>query len=164
VRGSTLRTPRSFFFILRYTGESVKRLLVLVLLVTGCFAHRSEGALRDRIAVLSVDVARADTVRIRDSVVVVRTITATDSLRDTLLLHITDTVKVKQFITRVDTLKVACQRCVESSARLSALNDSLNRANAKLVTRVDRRSLGTLLWLLGAAAVFGAIALVVRLR
>lgn len=113
----------------------MKSLVLALLLVTGC----ATGTLRTDIGRLTAEAARADTVRIVDSVEVVRTIVATDSVRDTLLLNLTDTVLVKKFITRVDTLKLACERCTVSAAHLSAVNDSLNRANATLVKRLDRQ-------------------------
>lgn len=106
-----------------------------LLFLSGC---ASQGKLRTDVAVLAAEVARVDTIRVRDSVAVVREVVTVDSLRDTLLLHLTDTVKVKQFITRVDTLKLACERCTVSAAQLSVANDNLRRANARLVTRLDR--------------------------
>lgn len=113
----------------------MKSFVLALLLVTGC----ATGKLRSEIGRLTAEAARADTVRVVDSVEVIRNIVTTDSLRDTLLLNVTDTVLVKRFITRVDTLKLACERCTASAARLSVVNDSLNRANAKLTKRLDRQ-------------------------
>ena len=128
------------------------KFLLALLLVAGC----ATGKLRTDIGRLTAEAARIDTVRITDSVAVISNIVTVDSLRDTLLLHLTDTVKVKHFITRVDTLKLACERCTASAARMSAVNDTLRKANASLVKRLDRK----LFWssLTGRAAVLvGAV-------
>lgn len=113
-----------------------KFLVALLFVLSGCATQK----LRTDIAALTAEAARIDTVRIVDSIAVVRDGVTVNAVRDTLLLHLTDTVLVKRFITRVDTLKLSCDRCTVSAARLSAVNDTLRRANAKLVTRLDRRA------------------------
>lgn len=60
-----------------------------------------------------------------DSVEVVRTVRQVSERRDTLLLNLTDTVRVKEFIYSVDTLREACLRCTESAARLRVVSDSV---------------------------------------
>jgi hypothetical protein len=106
------------------------------LLLVGC---ASTGSLRTDVATLTAEAARVDTIRIVDSIAVVRDGVTVNAVRDTLLLNLTDTVLVKRFITRVDTLKLSCDRCTASASRLSAVNDTLRRANAKLVARLDRK-------------------------
>jgi hypothetical protein len=139
------------------------KFLLALLLVTGC----ATGQLRTDVARLTAEAARIDTVRITDSVAVISNIVSTDSIRDTLVLNLTDTVLVKRFITRVDTLKLACERCTISAAQLSAVNDTLRRANAKLVARLDRK----LFWtgvlrqaLIGVVIVLVLVAIASRLR
>ena len=52
--------------------------------------------------------ARVDTLLVRDTVTVRRTIARVDSLRDTLLVRLTDTLVVKEFIARTDSALQAC--------------------------------------------------------
>jgi hypothetical protein len=133
----------------------VKKFLAALFLVVGC----SQNKLRTDIATLTAEAARVDTVRIVDSIAVVRDGVTVNAVRDTLLLNLTDTVLVKRFITRVDTLKLSCDRCTASAARVSAVNAKLRQTNAKLVTRLDRT-----VWfqkkLLGGYALLASLAIV----
>ena len=141
----------------------MKTFLLALVLVTGC----ATGKLRTDVARLTAEAARIDTVVRVDSVAVIHNIVSTDSVRDTLLLNLTDTVLVKRFITRVDTLKLACEQCTISAARMRAVNDTLRKANATLVKRLDRK----LFWtgvlrqaLIGAVIVLILVAIASRLR
>jgi hypothetical protein len=80
-----------------------------------------------RESILQARVAEAETERRTDSVQVVKWATKTVTSRDTLLLHLTDTQKVKEFVYQTDTLRINCLACVVSAAKLSAANDSLVR-------------------------------------
>lgn len=95
---------------------------------------------RPRIDTLTLRIAQVDTVRVRDSVRVVRTVHALDTIRQTVLDHITDTVIVKEYIARTDTLRAACLACVASASLYKQVSDSLNTENARLIRQLDRRA------------------------
>lgn len=59
-----------------------------------------------------------------DSVEVVRNVRQVSHTRDTLLLNLTDTVAVKEYIYQTDTLTVSCLACTASAARLRFSADS----------------------------------------
>ncbi len=67
--------------------------------------------------------ARVDTVYRRDTVKLTRTIARTDSLRDTLLVHLTDTLKVREFIAAADSTIHACTEVANTCATRLALKD-----------------------------------------
>lgn len=60
------------------------------------------------LAVLRPQLAHRDTVLVRDTVRVMRLVARVDSLRDTLLIHLTDTVRVLQYVARTDSALKAC--------------------------------------------------------
>lgn len=107
---------------------------IIVLLLGWIVWHgRETSALRARSQGIVEQLVRVDTVRKTDSVKVVRLVRALDTVRQTVLDHITDTVIVKQYIARTDTLRVACLACVASAAKLSVVADSLRAVNADLL-------------------------------
>lgn len=85
---------------------------------------------------------KADTLVVHDTVKVTRTIARVDSLRDTLLLHLTDTVRVKEYVARTDSALHACSELTHdcaafrqsANATIRALNDKL-ALQAKLAPR-----------------------------
>lgn len=60
------------------------------------------------LAVLRPALARTDTVLIRDTVRLTRLTTTLQTIHDTVLTHLTDTVLVKQYITTADSTVRAC--------------------------------------------------------
>lgn len=74
----------------------------------------------------------AETVRVRADGVRV--------LRDTLLQHLTDTFRVKEYIYQTDTLRVVCELCAQrllalrnvSDSTIGELRDALNRERSRL--------------------------------
>lgn len=92
---------------------------------------------RARVDSLKRQYRRIDTVRRTDSVRVVRTIHALDTVRHTVLERLTDTVAVREYVYQTDTLRTACLACVASAARLSIVNDSLQHAYTGLVGALD---------------------------
>lgn len=93
-----------------------------------------------RIDTLIVRVAQADTVRVRDSIRVIHTVHALDTVRQTVLDHLTDTLTVKEFVYKTDTLRAACLACTASASRFKKATDSLNAANAQLIRQLERKS------------------------
>lgn len=70
----------------------------------------------------------------RDSVEVVKYVTRTRTLRDTVLENLTDTLKVKEYVYQTDTLREKCLACIASASRLSVVGDTLlrkERANGR---------------------------------
>lgn len=59
-----------------------------------------------------------------DSVEVVKVVTSTRTLRDTVLERLTDTALVREYVYRTDTLRAACLRCVASASQLGAIGDT----------------------------------------
>jgi hypothetical protein len=74
----------------------------------------------------------ASSVRV-DSVEVVKWATKTRTVRDSLLVQITDTLLVKSFIYQTDTLRTACLACTASASQLRTVADSLNHVNDSLI-------------------------------
>lgn len=70
--------------------------------------------------------AEASTQRRIDSVYVDRWLTRTKTLRDTLDIH--DTLQVKEYVYRTDTLRQACMRCLASAARVNVAADGTQAA------------------------------------
>lgn len=60
----------------------------------------------------------------RDSVEVVKYVTRTRTLRDTVLENLTDTLKVKEYVYQTDTLREKCMACIASASALGRLGDS----------------------------------------
>jgi hypothetical protein len=92
-------------------------------------AHRLQGIAEERarvadssLAVLRPQLAHRDTVLVRDTVRVTRLIARVDSLRDTLLVHLTDTIRVKEYVARTDSALQACSELTHDCAafRVSA--------------------------------------------
>jgi hypothetical protein len=73
---------------------------------------RLEEIVRVQDSVLKVQkpvAVKYDTVVRYDTKTVTRTVARVDSLRDTLLVHLTDTVRVKEYVTRTDSALKACR-------------------------------------------------------
>jgi hypothetical protein len=81
------------------------------------------------IAVLSKQSAKVETLFVHDSVRLTRLAVRYDTLRDTVLAHLTDTVLVKQFIAATDSGKRAC---VETANDCAAFRLSANQEIATL--------------------------------
>lgn len=62
-----------------------------------------------------------DTLVRHDTVVQRRLIARTDTLRDSVLLHLTDTVRVREFVVATDSLKRACSETTNDCARFRQL-------------------------------------------
>lgn len=60
--------------------------------------------------------AKAETLFVRDTIRLTRRFAQFDTIRDTVLHHLTDTVVVKQFITRADSLAQACTELAKDCA------------------------------------------------
>lgn len=114
--------------------------IIAGLVVVIVWRGQEADGLRARVDSLQRQSRRIDTVRQRDSVRVTRTVTTTQTLRDTLLQRVTDTVAVKEYIYQTDTLRTACLACVASAAQLSVVNDSLQRAYTGLVRALDAQT------------------------
>lgn len=87
--------------------------------------------------------AHADTVFRHDTVTLTRRITETTTIRDTLLKHLTDTVRVKDFIAASDSVIHACTEAVSScTAKLRLKDQEIAALNSKLAIApalVDQR-------------------------
>lgn len=64
--------------------------------------------------------ARTDTLVVHDTVKVRYAISRLDTLRDTLLTHLTDTVLVKEYVTRADSVAKACTELSNDCAAFRA--------------------------------------------
>lgn len=86
--------------------------------------------------VVTPQLARVDTLLVRDTVTVRTAVNRVRTLRDTLLVHLTDTVLVKQFVTRADSAAAACVELVTdcsafrafATQKIAALESKLNVA------------------------------------
>lgn len=88
----------------------------------GVALERARVADSARAAIL-VQLAHAETVYVRDTIRLSHTLTRTSTLRDTLLLHLTDTVRVKEFIAQTRQDSVACVEAANSCADKLRLKD-----------------------------------------
>ncbi len=69
------------------------------------------------LATTKTQLKHTDTVFMRDTVRLARARLRVDSLRDTLLLHTTDTLLVKEYVARTDTALKACSDLEDTCAR-----------------------------------------------
>lgn len=84
--------------------------------------QESDRRAKERASILQAQLAEAQSdVRV-DSVEVVKRVTQTRTIRDTLNIH--DTTQVIQYLYQTDTLRLACTACIESAARLRGASDS----------------------------------------
>lgn len=95
-------------------------------------AQRRLGQAEERVARLvrdSVDAAgairRTDSVFSRDTLTLTRVVRSQQTIRDTLLTRLTDTVLVERFIAASDSTVRACRAAVESCSQRVAARDSL---------------------------------------
>lgn len=73
--------------------------------------------------VIALQLAQVETVYVRDTIRQTRTLRRTAELRDTLLLHLTDTVRVKEFIAQTRKDSTACVEAANSCATKLRLKD-----------------------------------------
>lgn len=69
---------------------------------------------------------------------VVRLVTRTQTLRDTVLARLTDTAYVTRYVYQTDTLRVACERCARQLATLIEASEATNRAADLHVASLQR--------------------------
>ena len=130
-------------FVIRYWREGL--LLAATIVLLGAW-HSHNVALTERgqaierarvadstLAALRPQLAHVDTLVVHDTVRVARLVARVDTLRDTLLAHITDTVRVRQYIARTDSALAACTELSHDCAsfRVSA-NQTIAALQAKL--------------------------------
>jgi len=121
-------------FLVRYWQAAlvVAAIGAVVLSIRSCnAAHVAQGkaAERARVADSTLRVIANERPRVvyqfvHDTVTLTRRIARTDTLRDSLLVHLTDTVRVKEFIATVGASNQACRDALGSCANLHRL-DSL---------------------------------------
>jgi DNA topoisomerase IB len=162
----------TFALLLRYWRE----LTIAVLITAGMTeCHRRDVALRaagvalerarvadSTLRAIAPKLARVDTQLVHDTVRVRVAVDRVVTLRDTVLAHLTDTVLVKQFVTRADS---AAQACVELSSSCQAFRAYATQTIAALEAKaaaapaISRRSCVTqdvVALLLGAAGGYAA--------
>lgn len=118
-------------------------------------AHVADSTLR----AVTPKLARVDTLLVRDTVRVPHLIAKVDTLRDTLLTHLTDTLLVKEYVTRTDSAINACSDLlgdctafrVYATTTIQALRDKLS-AQPAIVTKscVPSNAVSVLLGAAGA--------------
>lgn len=127
-------------FALRYWQATVAVIAVLAF-VGMCHArdvareHYGEAKERARVADSSLKVVAKqrpaiETAYVHDRRTVTQRIAHTDTLRDSLLVHLTDTVRVKEFITTVGETNQSCKDASGSCAALRRL-DSIEIVNLR---------------------------------
>lgn len=80
--------------------------------------------------------ARTDTLIVHDTKTVRQTIARVDTLRDTVLAHLTDTLVVKEFVTRADSALKACTELANDCATFRTLaNQRFAAYEAKLAAQ-----------------------------
>lgn len=119
--------------------------IVLVIMATVLWQQKTAALVREgralervRVAdsILAIEkpiVVRLDTVVQHDTRTVTRTIARVDSLRDTLLVHLTDTLVVKEYVARTDS---ALKACTELSNDCAAFRASALTAIKALETKL----------------------------
>jgi hypothetical protein len=132
--------------VIRYWRETL--IAALVLVVVGLCAHERHALIQQGIAqersrladsTLRVVVPQRlvhDTAVVHDTVRVRSTIARVDTLRDTVLTHLTDTVLVKEYVTRTDSALHACTELLNDCAafRVSA-NQTIAALQSKLAVQ-----------------------------
>lgn len=132
--------------LLRYWREGLLGLAAIVIVVayrSKLAAERAEGIAMERSRVadstlkaITPQLARAESVYVRDTIRLTRTLTQTSVQRDTLLLHLTDTVRVKEFIAQTKVDSAACFEAARScAADKRLLNDKINALQVKLAAQ-----------------------------
>ena len=121
----------TFALLLRYWKPIAAGAVVLALVVGFELWKRNlqnRGVAQERgrvadstLAVIAPQLAHVETVYVRDTVRVTRTLARLDTLRDTLLQHLTDTVRVREFITRADSAAAACRDLMSDCQAFRAL-------------------------------------------
>lgn len=121
-------------FLARYWQGTIATVAILAF-VGMCHArdvareHYGEAKERARVAdstlkVIAKQRPAIETAYVHDTRRVTKRIARTDTLRDSLLVHLTDTVRVKEFITTVGETNQACRDALGSCANLRRI-DSL---------------------------------------
>jgi len=72
---------------------------------------------------IETQLARVETTYVRDTIRLTKTLTRTTTLRDTLLVHLTDTLMVKQFIVQTDSTVKVCTEVASTCAEKLRLKD-----------------------------------------
>lgn len=132
--------------LLKYWKDALIGVLVLSL-IASCVArdHRiaakAVAQVRSRQAdsvlrVITPQLVHTDTLLIRDTIKVRVAVERVVTLRDTVLRHLTDTVLVKQFVTRADSAAHACTELSNDCATFRAL---ANQKMAALQAKLDAR-------------------------
>ncbi len=129
---------------LKFWKEGVIALLVVVLMAA-CHARdnalKAEGIAVERyrvadstLKVVTPKLAHVDTLLVHDTVKVRRLVTSVETLHDTVLAHLTDTVRVKEFITKADS---AAKACVELSNDCQAFRAFATQKIAALESKLS---------------------------
>lgn len=115
-------------------------LVAVILALRSCQApspHRRAPYRDPRIGILEAKLAEAQIDGVATADTVIRVVTRLRTVRDTLDIH--DTVAVKEYVLRVDTLFQQCERCAERMRVLAARADSaLAACKSNLPTWRDR--------------------------
>jgi hypothetical protein len=114
---------------LRYALVAAAALLVGVLFQRD---RQAGAAARTELVRLTHERRVTDTLYRRDTVRLTVTRTIYNSSRDTLLLHLTDTVKVREFVAAADSTIRACTLVVETCEQRVAVRDSIIATLKKL--------------------------------
>lgn len=85
--------------------------------------------------------ARTDTLVVHDTLRVTRLVPKLETLRDTVLSHLTDTIIVKQYVAVADSMRQACSELTHDCAAFRQNAQATIRAlEAKLAVQVPKRS------------------------
>jgi hypothetical protein len=121
----------TFALVVRYWREAAIAVLALALagscvardrrlVATGVATERSRQA--DSLLQVTVPLRwKADTLYVHDTLRVARRLATFDTVRDTVLRHITDTLVVRQFVAAADSFKAACTDALSECNRLRGL-------------------------------------------
>jgi hypothetical protein len=103
-------------------GYTIAVVLAFLTVATWLDKQNAEEAARKREQIWKAKYAEAATSVKADSIEVVKRVTVTKTLRDTLNIH--DTLQVIEYLHQTDTLRLACTACTESASRLKVTADS----------------------------------------
>lgn len=110
-------------------NQDARRGFVLGLALAGAIMFGLDGwnqAGRAReIARWKRELAKANAQRRTDSVEVVRYVTRTRTMRDTVLARLTDTAYVRSYVLKTDTLRTKCMACIASAAAVATAADTV---------------------------------------
>lgn len=158
--------------VLKYWREGLL-LVGAALLLTAWHGHNTAlvqlGQARERarvadstIAATAKQLARVDTLIVRDVPRVIHAAARVDTLRDSVLTHLTDTLIVKQFVARTDTALAVCTDLANDCAQFRVLaNQKIaaleSKVNAIPALHSNHHIVSNILWgLLGVAVGYEA--------